>query len=343
VSGFSKISCVAALLAASLAPPSLLRAQATQPAATAPASQPGENAIAKINGREINNAAFYDLLIQVAGVRVFQEVIDLSIAQQIATTRGVPLEGPEFQKNVQAEYQLTLDAMNVPPGTSNEDKQKILDEVLHRQGITTVEFGIGLQQNALLRAISHNEVSVTDKDLEDAYLAKYGDRVQAKIIDVGTLDRAALFRDAVEKQRKSIEAAAQELGLPAPNSWTISSNATSIDDIKKVAFAKNEGDLSAPVTFNGRLYMVYVEKKIPSQLGSVSKDSVKEKLRQEVQQLKETQWMKSTLAKARSAAKIDIHNPQLFQQFKAIQEAIKRQAGNATPAAPVPAVPATAP
>jgi hypothetical protein len=308
---------------------------------TGPATLPSlETPIAKINGHDINNAAFYNLLIQVAGMRVFQQVIDLSLAQQACTGAGIPIDGPEFQKRVEAEFQRALDTMNVP-NASNEEKQKILDEVLRRQGVNSVEFGMNLQRTALLRALSKGKVDVTDQDIDEAYLAQYGDRVQAKIIEVGTLERAAMLREAIEKQKKTPDEAAQELGIAAPASWTISSNANGIDDIKKVAFAKNEGELSAPITLNGRMFMVFVEKKLPSQLKSVPKDSVKDKLRATVQDLKETQWMSKQLDTLRLNASIQINNATLLQQFQAVQEARKRQADAAAAAgaanAPAPA------
>ena len=50
-------------------------------------------AIAEIDGRPINNKAFNDILMQVAGMRVFQQVFDLTLVQKACGMAGVPLGG----------------------------------------------------------------------------------------------------------------------------------------------------------------------------------------------------------------------------------------------------------
>jgi hypothetical protein len=317
----------------------LVHGQVAPPAAPAPAAPLSPDApIATINGRDVNNAAFDNLMLQVAGMRVFQQVFDLTLVQRACADAGIPTDGPDFDARIKTELQRTLDGMNVQ-GAREEDKPRILEEVLRRQGVTNIEFRMGLERQAGLRALSKGKIEVSDKDIDEAYIAQYDERVTARVFTVGTTDKAAALREAIEKQHKAPEVAAQELGLPAAASYTISKNASQIEAIRDVAFSKSVGELSAPLTFNNQLIMLFVDKKEPSRLATVSKASVKEDLRKFVQNFKETQWMNTHLARLRADATVTINNPILKQQFDAVFEQLKKQAGAAAPAAPAAAAP----
>ena len=69
---------------------------------------PPNSAIATINGKDINNKAFYDILMQVAGMRVFQQVFDLSLVQSACINVGIPVsDSPPTADNKDGGKELT--------------------------------------------------------------------------------------------------------------------------------------------------------------------------------------------------------------------------------------------
>jgi hypothetical protein len=345
---------IVAALAMSIAGGSaFLFGQAASPIAPpppGPATMPeADKPIAVINGREINNAAFYNLMMQIAGMRVFQQVFDLTLVQRACMDAGIPLDGPDFEKRMKDELQRTLDEMSASSpqlkDLKDDDKLRVLNQLLAQRGVTVPEFQMGLQRAAGLRALAKGKVDVTDKEIEEYYTSKYGDRVLVRVFNVGSVDNAAKLREQLEKQKKPIEDAARDAGLQLPNPQLIPKNASNIDQVKSVAFALNEHELSAPVSYNGGLLMIYLEKKQPSETAKTSLASVKSDLQKEIYNIKETQWMTGHLNQLRANAAVTINNPVLQQQFAAIADQMKRQAEATSQPATMPgALPAaTAP
>src|SRR4051812_46979785 len=148
--------------------------------------------IAVINGRDINNARFYSLLMEVAGMRVFQQAFDLTLVQDACQKSGIETTGDRFEQRLKDEYKRTLDTMTVAGVTASTtttdalEKEKILNEVLRRQGVTAIEFRMGLETRCLLRAMAqrNESLSVTDADVDDAYVAEYGERRAVHLVQV---------------------------------------------------------------------------------------------------------------------------------------------------------------
>jgi hypothetical protein len=289
--------------------------------------------IATINGKDINNARFYALLMEVAGMRVFQQVFELTLVQRACSDAGIPLSGDDFEKRMREELQRTLDGIQ-GPGLKPEDKPRVLDEILRQRGVTPIEFRMNLEKNAGLRALAAGKVNVTNEDIDDAYDAKYGERAEVLIFDLGVSDNAlttgANLRRALEIDKKTPQEAAQSVGIPAPNSATISKSAhgSGIETLAAAIFTPNrkEGDLTASIPYNGRNLMVQVVKKHPDTRANNPKAAVTDQLRKDVLNLKETNWMNAHMAKLRSEANVQINDPVLSAQFDAILQQIRAQA-----------------
>jgi hypothetical protein len=321
----------------------------TAPAATNAAEQP----IAVVNGHEINNKKFDDLLMQVSGLRVFQEVLDLVLVQQACGAAGISTDNEEFRKKVQDEFDKVLaglGAQNVP----EKDRQQVLAQLLQQRGITEVEFQMGLQRAAGLRILAKDRVEKpTEKEIQDAFTAQYGEKVQVEILTVKSMEAAADVRKAFDKGQ-DLHAIAQQMNIPF-NAVTISSNNTDPEPIsrfKELAFKElKEKQLSATYPFTSPqgavYYMVYLDKKIPAQ--NVKLEAVKDKVTQEVINMKESNWMNKHLVELRSRANVRINDPILSRQFEniarqmqAMQAATKPGAVNATQPGPAE-TPATVP
>jgi hypothetical protein len=308
-------------------------AQATsQPAAPKP--------IAVINGHEINNERFDQLLMQVCGLRVFEEVLNWTIVQQACNQAGFQTDGDDFNKLVQAEYQHVLDTFGAN-GISEEDRPKFLQAILQRQGVSPVEFQMTMQQQAGLRALSKGHVDVTDEEVKQQFDSDYGDVAEARIItirDTSPKDAfvtASKVREQIEKEKKDPSDVARDLKLPI-QAVKIPRNAEGAKEFRDTAFQLKPGQLSASVLQNGMNFLIFLDKIDPAQ-PNVKFDSVKDKVRQEVSNAKQDAWMRNQLNYLRSQARVDVNDPVLAQQFAAVAAQMRAAQAAASQPATAPA------
>jgi len=338
--------------------------------------------VASINGLEINNEAFTNILMNIAGMRAFQQVFDLTLVQQ--ECRGViELQGTQFEARLKDEYNRTLDNLNIQFNTtstmSKDDevkyREQALNMVLQKQGVTPVEFRIGLETRANLRALAEKEdkdkITPTKQEIDDAYLSQYGERRSVHIFVLNEKDKDAANYPAnvskalteyfkkPESERKTLEEMANEKKLPVA-AWTISINAKNVDAIKDVAFKNltSSNPISANTVFkqdsqsDPQTVIVVLDKVLPDEQAKHPKtDAELKNVEAKVKEFKEGQWMNNKLAILRAKANVKINDPVLREQFNNMAAAMQQQAeaakaatqagatntGTAMPAASIPA------
>jgi hypothetical protein len=311
--------------------------------AQTPTSQPAApKPVAVINGHEIDNDKFNQLLMQVTGLRVFEDVLNWTLVQQACDQAGIRTDGEDFTKLWHAELQRVLDGFGAK-GVPEEDRPKVLQGFLQQKGISEVEFQMSLQQTAGLRALSKGHVEVTDDEIKRQFDSDYGDKVDVRIITIKEGAQPALLtaskvREAVEKEKKDPTEVAKDLQLPI-EPLTIPKNADNIKEIRDTAFQLKPGQLSASVQKNGVNFLIYLDKVIPART-DVKFEAEKEKVRGEVMAFKENQWMQNHLAFLRQNARVNVNDPILAQQFQAIAAQMRANAAATQAAATQPAAPA---
>ena len=329
-----------------------------------------DKAIAVIDGRPINNKAFYDILMQEAGMKVFQQVFDLTLVQKACLNAGIALDGKEFKDRLTDEYNRTLQSLAItfemptswPATTKSVADQKkdyetmareqALNYVLQRQGVTAVEFRIGLETRANLRALAQilGRITVTPQECTDAYDSKFGEKRAVHIFLLNDKEpekklTAADIRPVLEanaklpeSERKSLEDLANSKKWPQPNSWTISFNAkgVGVDEVRKVAFGMKLGEISAATKVpQGDK----PDQNVLIVLDKIIADTKKEhpykesEMKTEVQEYKESQWSNTYLNNLRANAAVQINDPILQEQFKAADAARRQQEAAAAAAA----------
>jgi hypothetical protein len=342
----------------------------TAPATTAPAAVSADPSapVALINGNPVNPVFFHETLVQVAGMRVFQQVLDLSLVQNACRGAGLELSGPTFQKRMDDEMQRTLDSLTVPPETTREQRLAILNNALAQRGVTAIEFRMLLETNSGLRALAkgaeaQGSITVSDTDIDTQWKADFGKKYRIHVIAVNNdAEIAAKVRDLIEKQKKTPEQAAQDQKLPNPGEWVIPDNAMGAGIVLTACQALKEGQLS-PLTevpgANGQpaqKVLILLDKIEADTTTTTNKltDKLKMELKQKVMNTKEEQWMNAHKAMLRQGANIQINDPELSRQFEVIAKTLQAQAEAAKTqpgvAVPVPAggggvggVPATGP
>jgi hypothetical protein len=350
-------------------------ATATAPAAapaiatTGPAMPAGvtipslDEPIATINGKAVNNRVFYAIMMQVAGVRVFQQVADLTLVQDACDNAGIAMQGAAFQKRMDDELNRIMDGMGISstatkPEEAMKEKVAALNMVIQQRGMTAVEFRIGQETQALLRAMSEGRVAQpTDQEVQDAYNSQYGEQRKIHVIwyDPSKGPGAVKIKEIL-KSSKTEEEAAQTLQL-STRAYIIPKNAktdAAFEEIKKVAFEqlKTANEVSQDVLITAgtekQHVLIVLDEIVKDRTNEAANkfDVVKKDFAKKVFDAKQAQWMNERLMVLRSKAVIDFKDPTLAQINAAMirayqQAATTAPAADAAPAATAPA--ATAP
>ena len=337
------------------APASAPSITSTGPAMPAGVTIPSlDEPIATINGKPINNRVFYAIMMNVSGVRVFQQVADLLLVQDACDNAGIPMSGTDFNKRMTEELNRIMDGMGI---TSTKTKAEealaervnTLNAVLQQRGLTAVEFRIGQETQCLLRALAEGRVTQpTDQDVKDAWESQYGEQRQIHLIWFDPAQQPGVVRiKEVLKSAKTVEDAATELKLNT-RAFVIPKNAQ-VDDsfkpIKTIAFdqLKVAKDVSADVEVMAgtakQHVLVVLDEIIKDKRDDNKFDKVKSDVAKKVFDAKQAQWMNDRLMNLRAKSVIDIKDPTLAQINKNILDAYR----NSATSQPADTAPATAP
>ncbi len=298
---------------------------------------PGDLAI--INGRSVNRPPFDTILMQVAGMRVFQQVFDLILARNACAIMGVP---PDPTDRVRKEMERALNSL--PAVTSLGErvdaaqKQKELAEVLSQRKVAPVEFQMGLETSADLRALAQGKTGVSEDETNRAYEAQYGERRMVHILalpddEQAATEMAAKYRTLIASGIKTEDAASQLKQTP-PANWTISKSATEVPEIRAVTFEKltKLGDLS-DITSVARAgkpptkVLVLLDRILEDRRDQYPlTEALREDLRGKVQAAKEQAWMNNELQALRKNAVVEIKDPALKTQYDQVVATMKAQA-----------------
>ncbi|MCL2641883.1 MAG: hypothetical protein FWD53_13615 [Phycisphaerales bacterium] len=320
----------------------------TPPAAPAPAPAGEPYVIATINNVPVNAQWFHQMLMSVGGSRVLQHAIDLMVVEQEASKNGTPMQGPDFEKLVQAEIDRTLDALEAQ-GIRKEDRTRVFFQLLQRSGRTEDEFLVQMRIQAGLRMLSAGRVEApTEKEIQDAFNALYGPRVEGRTITMRTRAEITTIRKRLENG-EAFEAVMQSTpNIVRLQAQTIAESTTyereADKQLKAAALATKEGTLSPVVqdiSSGGELfYAVFVDKIVPKDpTASLADPVVRARIERIVKNSKDQRWMSAKAAELHQNLQINIRDPILSRQYQIAKEL--QQAANA-PAQPAPA-PAPAP
>jgi hypothetical protein len=318
-------------------------APATAPAETQPATRPTfayGPITAVINGDQLSRDEFQVALTQVAGPKVFDEIISVVLARQACQNAGIDVG----QAQVKAQLDRILESLR-EQGVPESGLQQALGMLMQRQGITRYEFELLLQRNAYLAALSKDHGQVAQEDLDEAYKEETGRRYQVLDTQVDPA-QAAQLRDLVEKQKKPLAEAARSLNLRVQE-FVFSEFATEKQVPKSIldrAKQMKEGELSVMIPLESGSHMIYLEKIIPpTEIKPGEVPAFKEKLKVRLGQMAQDNWANQHLQTLLAKARIEFRDPvlaQMYQQIAAARAAATQAAASqsatqpATQAAP---------
>lgn len=289
-----------------------------------PATQPG-GILAVVNGVPIPRSEVEHLLFECHGLGMLENLILLNVAKQRAGELMLTVTAAD----VAAAHQDALRRLASPLGDQGgrsidvQTAQTLLEQFLAAKNISDREWRLRMEQRAYLAKIAAAEVGkmeVTEKMLREEYALTYGEKVQVRHMQLGSL--AAVTRakamlaagkefELVARQMSENEFNAARGGLVSP----FTRNDPGIPPlIRETAFGLKEGEVSTAVHEQNTYHLVKLEKRFPA--GKVAFENTnQEALRKSLVDRLIRLRQESLEGELLQSAAVDIRDPALRQAF----------------------------
>ena len=315
-------------------------AQTTTAPATAPTPAPKpyvpDPIFAEINGEKIPRDLFTNILIEVSGMRLFNQLGELVVVQQACEGAGIKIN----KEMVLAEKDRILSNLK-KQGVPDDQLEAAFQQVLARQGASPREIDWMLNKAAGLRALSKGKTGpISDEMLTDAFEVQYGESYQGRVFIFETMKDGLDVKSAAMKEKKPFAEVAQARNIQAQNIRIPASDAVEFnpkkfkDTIKQLS----EGEASSVLDFENRSVVLVLDKKIAKN-DKVKFAEVKDKLKAQLTEEAEMRWGQQHLQNLIRDAKVDIKDPIIRAQ----REMMMKQYQSAATRAAAATAPATAP
>lgn len=312
---------------------------------TAPAAP--DPILFQINGTPISRQAFNQVLYEVAGPQVFMEFMQDILAMQACNQAGIPITD-DMVKAEKARIIADIKDGAAKAGKPIADDQMdgVFYQVLARQGVTPSMVEWWLRRNVCMRALAKGRVpAVTEEMINDAFEYQYGERLQGRVMVFGTMTEAMDFTEAVNKKKKPVLQAAQELSVQSQEFRITPKTDVKPPIMKDAAMQLKDGEISAAIPNDNRWLIIYLEKRTPKSDTKLA--DVRDKLKVSLQEQMELQWAQNHLQNLLLTANIETRDSLLLPSLRYLEQA-KAQARQAAtqasatqpttaPAATVPA------
>jgi len=260
--------------------------------------------VAKVNGTPITVGDVYRPMMEAYGLQFMLHLTQLELARERGMAMGLKI-GPEDiaaerQRTVEAAFKDMIDIDKVPGSeaekTAFADREyaRLLDQLLEMKRISKPEFNLAMETGAWLWKIASTQVQgrVSDKDVEEAFKIKYGEKVKVRHIELRNMREVAEALRRLTEEKQPFEKVAADMSLDEKSknfggSLRPFSRAEVMwpKEFKEAAFAlANPGDLSAPISIGETIHILKLDAKVPP--NSVVKfEDHREILRQEIYNL----------------------------------------------------------
>jgi len=326
---------MAGLITATAAFSATLFAQTTAPA-TAPASQPA--VLAVINNQPIDANKFHEVLTAAFGLRMFEQIRDMVVAEQACRDAGFEPTSEEFNKKyVQAEIDRALSEIEAQ-GIPKANREAALAELVRRQGLTPVEFQMAMRRAAYLRVLAKGKANITDEQVDQAFNIEFDEKAIGRLVIIPPgLDAQVDVGKAIKDGRgpSEVQGVLQVQTIVLPRDEKLVRE--EFKSFHQFAFPANgqrpaPRSLSAWRTLNnvqGALYLDKYEPKREVKAADVQKE--KDRIRKQLTEQSEVAWANQHLRNLVSRANIQINDPVLSNLYLDIARRMQAaQTQNAT-------------
>ena len=292
--------------------------------------------VAKVNNIPITVGDIYRPMMEAYGLQFMLHLTQLELARQRGAAMGIKLEPQDIAAERQRTLETTFkDLINLDeiPGTTAEknayaqkEYDRMLDQLLEMKRISRPEFNLAMETGAWLYKIAAIQVQgkVSDKDVEEAFKIKYGEKVKVRHIELRNMREAAEAIRRLTEEKQPFEKVAADMSLDE-NSRTYGgvlrpfSRAERMwpTEFKEVAFAlQNPGDLSAPISIGETIHLLKLDGKIPPN-AAVKLENHREIVRAELYNLMTDMRVKQIRQEiaVEAAQALKIEDPLLKKQY----------------------------
>jgi foldase protein PrsA len=239
--------------------------------------------VAKVNGTPITVGDVYRPMMEAYGLQFMLHLTQLELARQRGVAMGIKVTpddiAAERQRTVEAAFKDMIEIDKVP-GTEAEktafaerEYARLLDQLLEMKRISKPEFNLAMETGAWLYKIASIQVQgrVSDKDVEEAFKIKYGEKVKVRHIELRNMREVADALRRLSEDKQPFEKVAAEMSLDEKSrnfggSLRPFSRAEVMwpKEFKEAAFAlEHPGDLSAPISIGETIHILKLDAKIP--------------------------------------------------------------------------------
>ena len=289
------------------------------------ASIPMNDILVVVNGEAIRRSTVVNLLMECHGLSMVESLVLLTAAKQKAAAMSLTVTPAD----VKAAHEDALRQLATPvvgqerPPLDRSAAERLLREFLAAKNISQREWDIRMEQRAIIRKIAEAEIArtpITDEMLRSQYEQDYGDKVQIRHIQLGSL--AEVTRAKALLTEKDFELVAREMST---NEFTASQGGlmppfTRNDPgvpplLRETAFSLKVGEVSTAIHEQNRYQLIKLERRFPaSSVGFENAD--KDKLRASVRDRLTRLRMDDLEAELFRGAAVDIRDKNLNSQFR---------------------------
>lgn len=298
----------------------------TRPAAESTPSREIET-IAEVNGEPIDKAELFEMLVESHGVDCLEQLILLTAGRQKLREQSLVVT----ELDIRAAHAEALRRLSTPivnpgaPPLTREQAERLLEQFLAAKRISRREWDARMEQRAMLRKLARASIEAADVSeelLRKEYELAYGEKVQVRHIQVGSLARAAEVRaelaegrdfELLARQMSENEFTAAQGGLTRPFTRD-DPGVTPL--MREVAFRLEPGQVSDPVRDGEVYHVIRMERRFPPS-GVGFENANREELRQRVLERLIAQREQELELELLREADVEIRHPELAREFAA--------------------------
>lgn len=272
------------------------------PATGQPVGDYQDRVVAYLYGNKpVSRAELGEYLIERFGAERLEYLVNRKIVVMEADKYNIRVSDSE----VEARFQRDLHSFN-PPLTERD----FVNSVLQRFKKTLYEWKEDvIRPKLMMEKLVEAKVQIKDADLQEGYEARYGPKVECRMIVCDKTDMS-IVQKVWEACRKGASAFIEHANKQViPNLAQTGGKVPPIHkhfgdvNLEKAAFALNEGEVSPLIELkDGTLVILLCEKKLPANL-AVKFDDVRIKLAEEMKELRIAQRIPEEFQKMREEAK----------------------------------------
>lgn len=282
--------------------------------------------IAVVNGTPIDRHEFIDSLLQAHGLQLLERRIMLVAAHQRLAEMSLTLTRDDIAR----EHERALQRLATPiadpdaPPLPEDEARRLRDQFLEAKNISRLEWDWRIEQLACLRKIAEKEVAespMDEDDLKNEYELLYGERVQIRHIQVGSLGSATRVR-ALLAAGRSFADVAREMSdnpLTAPQGGLVRPFTRKDPALSPLmsdaAFALGVGDISEPIRDGNVYHIIRLERRDPAR-GPGFTRADRDELRRNRQRRLVDQRQDALETELFRSAVVDIKHEELARQFR---------------------------